>query len=134
LANVSNIPIKEGQNLSLGSASHLQRPVVDFAEIENYVRKSGSRIIERKGATFYAVSMSVCHLSRTILSGIDTTMTVSTLLHGEYGIDDVCLSLLSVVNNTGVSGKVLLPLNDNEIRALHKSADTLRALIKQLDI
>ena len=67
--------------------------------MENYVRKSGARVIQRKGATFYAVSISVCHLVKSLLGGIDTTLTVSTMLHGEYGIDDVCLSLLNVVGN-----------------------------------
>ena len=61
-------------------------------------------------------------------------MTVSTMLHGEYGIDDVCLSLLNVVDDKGVAGKFMLPLNDEEIKKLHHSADTLKALIKQMDI
>ena len=65
------------------------------------MRKSGARVIARKGATFYAVAVSVCHICKCLLSGMDTTMTVSTMMHGEYGIDDVCLSTLNVVGYDG---------------------------------
>ena len=136
IANISNIPIVEGKSTAMPKLedSGVKWPDVDFEEVENYVRKSGGRVIERKGATFYAVSVSVCHICKCILGGINTTMTVSTMLHGEYGIDDVCLSLLNVVDDKGVAGKFMLPLNDEEIKKLHHSADTLKALIKQMDI
>ena len=105
-----------------------------FDEIEQYVRKSGGRVIARKGATFYAVSVSVCHICKCLLSGIDTTMTVSTMMHGEYGIDDVCLSTLNMVGYNGVRGKVNVSLTDDEIAKLRHSADTLKSVISQLDI
>ena len=106
----------------------------DHNELEEYVRKSGAEVIQRKGATFYAVSMSVCHLCKCILNGIDTTLTVSTMLHGEYGIDDVCLSILSIVGKDGAHSKIMLPLTDEEIVALRKSADSLRNVIDNITI
>ncbi|MGM9663844.1 MAG: L-lactate dehydrogenase, partial [Eubacteriales bacterium] len=99
-----------------------------------YVRKSGGRVIARKGATFYAVSVSVCHICKCLLGGLDTTMTVSTLMHGEYGIEDVCLSTLTLVGNGGVRGKVNVPLTDEEVALLHHSADMLKDVINNLDI
>ena len=65
---------------------------------------------------------------------MDTTMTVSTMMHGEYGIDDVCLSVLNAIDRNGVRGKILIPLTDGEIARLRVSADTLKATIRQLDI
>ena len=131
IANISNVPIEDyGDALN----KDYDYPEFDRNEVEEYVRKSGARVIARKGATFYAVSMSVCHICKCLLSGIDTTMTVSTMLHGEYGIDDVCLSLLSVVGNEGAHTKVLLPLNDEEIKALHHSAECLKEIIKGIEI
>lgn len=127
LANVSNIPIEEC-NKSFMPANGII-PELDRAEVEEYVRKSGGRVIERKGATFYAVSISVCHIVKTLLSGVDTTMTISTMMHGEYGIDDVCLSTLSVVGNKGIRSRVMLPLNDEEILKLRHSADKLKEII-----
>ena len=132
VANISNVPMEECQHSILSMGREI--PPLDFAEVEQYVRKSGARVIERKGATFYAVSVSVCHICQCLLSGIDTTMTVSTMMHGEYGISDICLSILNVVGSEGAHGRILLPLTDNEIGQLHKSAESLQAVIDGLDI
>ena len=130
LANISNVPIEDFRNAIMTEDNFY--PELNRNEVEEYVRKSGGRVIQRKGATFYAVSISVCHLCKCLLSGIDTTLTVSTMLHGEYGIDDVCLSLLTVVGDKGAHSKILLPLNDEEIKALHHSADTLKEIIRNV--
>lgn len=132
VANISNVPIKECANLL--SKPGIESPELDFAEIEQYVRKSGGRVIARKGATFYAVSVSVCHICKCILSGMSTTMTVSTMMHGEYGIDNVCLSTLNMIGDNGVHGKVNVPLTDEEIGKLRHSADTLKEVINSLEI
>ena len=109
-------------------------PELNFEEVEQYVRKSGGRVIARKGATFYAVSISVCHICKCLLTGIDTTMTVSTLMHGEYGIDDVCLSTLNIVGGEGVRSKVNLHLTDEEVAKLQHSAETLKGVMSGLEI
>lgn len=131
VANISNVPVEDYGKSVLKSANF---PELHKEEVENYVRKSGARVIQRKGATFYAVSVSVCHICKCLLSGIDTTMTVSTMLHGEYGIDDVCLSLLNVVGRNGVHNKIVLPLNDKEIEDLHKSAESLKEVMRNIKI
>lgn len=129
LANISNVPIEDYRNAIINANTY---PDFDRDEVENFVRKSGARVIQRKGSTFYAVSISVCHVCKCLLSGIDTTLTVSTMLHGEYGIDDVCLSLLNVVGNNGAHSKILLPLTDDEVAKLHKSAESLKSVIKDI--
>ena len=131
IANISNVPVEDYRNAVMKSDMY---PEFNRDEVEDYVRKSGGRVIQRKGATFYAVSVSVCHLCKCLLNPIDTTLTVSTMLHGEYGIDDVCLSLLNIVGNKQVQGKILLPLNEQEIWSLHKSAESLKNVIKQIEI
>ncbi len=132
IANISNVPIAECQKLI--STPGILAPELDLDEIEQYIRKSGGRIIARKGATFYAVAVSVCHICKCVLSGIDTTMTVSTMMHGEYGIDDVCLSTLNLIGNNGARGKVNISLTDEEIGKLRHSADTLKEVIRNLSI
>ncbi len=132
VANISNVPIKECKKLI--TTPGINTPELDFGEIEQYVRKSGARVIARKGATFYAVSVSVCHICKCLLCGIDTTMTVSTMMHGEYGIEDVALSTLNMVGHDGVRGKVNVPMTDEEVTLLRKSADTLKDVISNLDI
>ena len=130
-ANISNVPVED---YAKAIKTTIKYPEFNKEEILNYVRKSGGRVIQRKGATFYAVSMSVCHLCKCILSGVDTTLTVSTMMNGEYGIEDVCLSVLNVVDEKGAHSKVMVPLTDEELEALHNSANVLKDLIKNLDI
>ncbi len=132
VANISNVPIKECKKLI--TTPGINTPELDFGEIEQYVRKSGARVIARKGATFYAVSVSVCHICKCLLGGIDTTMTVSTMMHGEYGIENVALSTLNMVGHEGVRGKVNVPMTDEEVKLLRKSADTLKDVISNLEI
>lgn len=132
LANISNIPITEyGKAIQ---TTNMIRPELNLDEVEAYVRKSGGRVIERKGATFYAVSVSVCHIIKSILTGIDTTMTVSTMLNGEYGISDVCLSLLNIVGHEGAENKILLPLTESEQASLVHSANCLKDIINAIEI
>ena len=106
----------------------------DRAEVENYVRRSGERIISAKGATYYAVSLAVNHLCDCIFRGIDTALTVSTMMNGAYGVSDVCLSVLAVVGQGGVNGRILPPITDGEIALLRNSADKLKAVLSNLTI
>jgi len=132
VVNISNIPISEYRS-TIQNDSGIY-PELKFDEVEDYVRKSGALVIKRKGATFYAVSMAVTNICRCLLYGIDSNLTVSTMLHGEYGIDDVALSLLNMVGNGTVHGKVLMRMSDAELKALRNSADCLKNTIKSLDI
>ena len=104
----------------------------DYEEVEEFVKKSGAQIIENKGATFYAVAMSVCHLCKCIYAGAGTALTVSTMMHGEYGVEDVCLSTLVLVDRNGVRGKILNPLTEEETAKMQLSAQKLRSVIDQI--
>ena len=106
----------------------------DYEEVETFVKKSGGVIIENKGATFYAVAMSVCHICKCIYAGAGTALTVSTMMHGEYGVDDVCLSTLALVDRKGVRGKILNRLTDAEVAKLQNSANKLKEVIAQIQL
>ena len=106
----------------------------DYAEVEEFVKTSGAQVIKNKGATFFAVAMSVCHLCKCALNTAGTALTVSTMMHGEYGVSDVCLSTLALVDRCGVRGKILNQLTDEEVGKLRHSAQCLRAVIDQIEI
>ena len=106
----------------------------DYEQVEQFVKKSGGKITENKGATFYAVAMSVCHICKAIFADAGTALTVSTMMHGEYGIDDVCISTLHLVDRSGVRGRIMNKLTDEEIDKLKASADKLKAVIAQIEI
>ena len=97
-------------------------------------QKSGGKVIAKKGATFYAVSATVCQLVGLILAASDSLATVSSMLHGEYGIEDVCLSTLTLVGPNGTQGKVQMRMNKEEIALLKKSADALKEVIAQIEL
>lgn len=113
-------------------AANTLLPEINHAEIEKYVRTSGGRVISRKGATFYAVSMSVAHLCRCVLENVGCVQPVSVMMHGEHGVDDVCLSYPTMINSDGVFAKVPTPLTVEEEIALQKSADALKSVISGL--
>ena len=109
------------------------KPLDKEAMLE-YVQKSGGKVIAKKGATFYAVSATVCQLVGLILAASDSLATVSSMLHGEYGIEDVCLSTLTLVGPNGTQGKVQMRMNKEEIALLKKSADALKEVIAQIEL
>ena len=109
------------------------KPLDKEAMLE-YVQKSGGKVIAKKGATFYAVSATVCQLVGLILAASDSLATVSSMLHGEYGIEDVCLSTLTLVGPNGIQGKVQMRMNKEDVALLKKSADALKEVIAQIEL
>ena len=107
---------------------------LDKEEMLTYVQKSGGQIIANKGATFYAVTRGVVRLCGFLLSASESITTVSSMMHGEYGIEDVCLSTLALVGPKGIQGKVPMKLTEEEIGKLKASADALKAVIAQIDL
>ena len=107
---------------------------IDKEALLEYVQKSGGKIIAKKGATFYAVSMSVCKICSLLLASSNSVATISTMMHGEYGIEDVCLSTLCLVGPNGAQAKVPVTLTDEEVAKLKASADTLKAIIAQIEL
>ena len=106
----------------------------NYEEIEEFVRTSGAKVIKAKGATFYAVAISACHICKCIFSGAGTALTVSTMMHGEYGVDDICLSTLAIVDRSGVRSKIVTPMTEEEVAKLQSSAEKLKSVIGQIRI
>ena len=129
---VSGIHVDEYVNV----AQHMGKDVkpIDKDEMIEYVRKSGGIVIAKKGATFYAVSRSVCQLCKTLLASSETVVTVSSMMHGEYGVEDVCLSTLTLVGPKGISGKIPMRMNKEETKQLQASAEALKSVIVQINL
>ena len=126
--NGSGARIYEEQRKKFGG----MLPEIDRAEVEKYVRTSGGRVISRKGATFYAVSLAVSHLCDCVLNNIGCVQPVSVMMHGEHGVSDVCLSYPTMLNSDGVFAKVPTPLTPEEEEALRRSGDALKSVISGL--
>ena len=132
LADVSGCSLHEFEDLMLKQGMITER--VDPEETLKYVQKSGGEIIAKKGATFYAVSASVNKILTALVAAYDSVATVSTMMHGEYGIEDVCISTMTVIGPNGTKGKVPVELTYDEMVKLRASADALKEVIKSLDI
>ena len=101
-------------------------------DIVRHVRDSAYHIIDYKGSTYYAIGLSLTRISGAILRNEHSILTVSLLLQGEYGIDDICLSVPCVVGKTGVERIVTASLSENEQAALKSSAETLRKVLDNI--
>ena len=107
---------------------------LDKEAMTEYVHKSGGKIIANKGATFYAISAAVCKLCDILVASSDSIATVSSMMHGEYGIEDVCLSTLTLVGPNGIRGKVPMRMNKEETEKLRASAKVLKDVIAQIEL
>ena len=98
------------------------------------VKNSAYAIIERKGATFYAIARVVKRIAEALIRDENTILTVSSLVEGHYGISDVCLGLPSVVGRDGVKQMIDTPLDVDEMMRLTESAQKLREVLDRLEI
>ena len=78
--------------------------------------------------------MSSTHIIKTLSGDSETALTVSSLHDGEYGLHDVCLSSLSLIDHQGVRSIITQRLSDDEMRRLYESAEALKAVIKSANI
>jgi L-lactate dehydrogenase len=101
-------------------------------EIVRTVRDSAYHIINYKGATYFAIGMALTRIVGTILQDQRSVLTVSTLLEGEYGIDDVCLGIPCVVGKDGVLQVIEANLTPDEKELLQKSAATVESALTEL--
>ena len=129
-ATIAGVPLNEF-NASIASAYKIPNEY-KREDVETYVRKSGGKIISRKGCTVYGIGMTSTHIVKSISGVAETAMTVSSYHDGEYGINDVCLSSLSLIDHTGVRSIITQNLADEELKKLHESAEALKNVIKSV--
>ena len=103
-------------------------------EIYTSVKNAAYEIIDKKGATYYAVALAVKRIVEAIVRDENSVLTVSSLLEGNYGIENVCLSLPTVVNGNGIGSILNLPLNDEETALFRKSAESMTRAIEGLSL
>ena len=130
-ATIAGVPLSEYTG-AIASAHNIQNEYTR-EDVETYVRKSGGKIISRKGCTVYGIGMTSTHIVKALSGSSETALTVSSLHEGEYGISDVCISSLSLVDHTGVRSIITQKLSDEELKRMHESAEALKAVIKNIE-
>ena len=106
----------------------------ELDRIYHEVRDSAYEIIEKKGATYYGIAMSVKRICEAIVRDEKSILPVSSMMHGEYGISDVALSMPAIVGKDGVETRVPISISEEEETKLQESADTLKKVIEGLEL
>lgn len=132
IAEVSGVGIGEFQKNSVHDGE--QPPALDLPAIEDYVRTSGEQVIACKKCTNYAIATTVCSVCEGLFGSANTVMTLSTMLHGEYGIDNVCLSLPVMIGSGELRGRVLPKLSRDELQKLQDSSTALKNVLTQIEL
>lgn len=125
-ANVSGVPLNDFCEMR-GHFSHEE----SMERIAEGVKNSAYEIIEKKRATYYGVAMAVRRICEAIVRNEESVLPVSSLMHGEYGIDHVALSMPAIVGKDGVSVKVPISLSPDEQKQLQRSAEILRQILEE---
>lgn len=128
-ANVSGIPLSQFCELR----GHFEHRASE-QEIAEKVKNSAYDIIQRKRATYFGVAMAVKRICEVIVRNEKAILPVSTSMHGEYGIEDVVLSMPCVVGSDGIEVQVPVVLSEEEKGKLQESAKILKETISTLDI
>ncbi|HEX2916298.1 MAG TPA: L-lactate dehydrogenase [Chloroflexia bacterium] len=134
----SEVPVWSTANIagvSLEDYSHLLDKPYSQQDMDNIfeeVRTAAYKIIERKKATYYAIGSGLVRLVESILRDQDTVYSVSSLLTGQYGIEDICLSLPAVLGRDGVGRIIEIPLDEKEVEGLRRSATVLKDLASKV--
>ncbi|BFK87164.1 L-lactate dehydrogenase [Pseudoflavonifractor sp. DSM 107456] len=98
------------------------------------VRNSAYEIIRRKGATYYGIAMAVSRIAECIVKDEHAVLPVSVVLHGEYGLEELSLSIPAILGSNGVEQVLEIPLNSSERMALTNSAGQLRDIVQRLPL
>ena len=103
-----------------------------IAEVEKKTRGSGAEVIKKKGGAGFAVGVSIADVIHSIALDSDRILPVSSLQNGAYGIQDVCLSVPTVVGRCGVRSQIEVDLWSKEKTALARSAAVLRETVDKV--
>ena len=123
-ANVSGIPLNDFCEMR-GYFKHEE----SMKKILEEVKNSAYEIIEKKHATYYGIAMSVRRICEAIIRDEKSILPVSSIQKGEYGIENVALSIPAIVGREGVEKVVPIKLSDTEKKELIKSAETLKNVL-----
>ncbi len=127
-ANVSGIPVNDFCEMR----GHFEHEKSE-KEIADRVKNAAYEIIKRKHATYYGVAVAVKRICEVITRDEKSILPVSSMMHGEYGIEGICLSMPAVVGADGLETKVPISLDDDEVKALQESAKTLKEVVDTIE-
>jgi len=103
-------------------------------DIFKEVKEAAYKVIEKKGATYYAIALAIKRIVEAILRNENSILTVSSLLNGEFGIKDVYMGVPTILGREGVKKILQVRLNEEENTQLMESSMVLKGVIKDSKI
>ena len=129
MASVGQIPVTE-----YAPAGRAPLSPEDRQRIEEAVRSAGKAVIQRKGATYYAIALAVSRILEAIAGNEQSVLTVSSHVEGFLGVSGVSLSLPAVLGREGIRELLPIRLDDRELAALRHSAEVLKGFLAELGV
>lgn len=108
------------------------RDLPSYGDLLERIRRAAPEIVKRKGRTEYAIGLCVQRICEAVLRNEHAVLSVSTLMQGEYGLNDVYLGTPCVVGKNGVERAIELELDESEREGLHRSSGILTKLYGEL--
>lgn len=97
-----------------------------YDEMKKDTIQAGWEIFNRKGNTCYGIASSTVGIVKTILHNENKILPVSTFLQGEYGQEDLYISVPAIIDKNGVREIVELNMTDQELIEFYKSCEHLK--------
>ena len=122
-ANVAGLPIYDWV---------MAHPEIDEEAMVNLffsVRDAAYDIIEKKGATFYGIAVSLARITQAILDNENAVLPLSVYVNGEYGLDDIYIGSPAIINAQGIKQVIEIPLTDGEQDRMTASASQLKEIL-----
>ena len=128
-ANVSGIPLHKFCELR-GFFDH----DYETSKIALDVKNSAYEIINKKRATYYGIALSTKRIVDAIINDEKSILPISSYIDDEYGMDDIALSLPSIVGKEGLISHIPIKLSKEEELKLKESYLQLKEIINSLDL
>lgn len=153
IAKELNVPVSQIEAMVLGGHDKTMVPLPRYTKVSGtplskllsreqiekliaQTRETGAKIVSflKTGSAYYGPSASAYTMIKSIIKDKKEVMPTSAYLSGQYGLDDICIGVPARVGKEGIEEIVELTLNEEEKKALSKSAKTIKESIKELMI
>ena len=115
-----------------GCGNNCRTIEVQKDDFYNKTKNAAYDIINKKGATYYAIALAVKRIVECIIGDENSILTVSSLFSGEYGINDVYLSAPTIVGAGGAEKIIEIDFSDDEREGLKKSSEVMKSLLREI--
>ncbi|MCD6451792.1 MAG: malate dehydrogenase [Acidobacteria bacterium] len=99
-------------------------------------RKGGGEIVAllKTGSAYYAPASSIAEMVEAIVKDKKKILPCAAYLEGEYGINGLFVGVPVKLGANGVEEIIELKLNEEELSALKKSAESVRGLVEKIGV